>query len=127
MINFQILREPNDIFEYVGQLWRSDIFKTSHYEKNGYINLLIKQFSTIPRIFFDMHKEQLEMVHFSSWFHAIQHRKHYIDPVIHDLYYHHEFFHLNTMNYMSNNDYEAWSNKMKENEFWASLESEALI
>lgn len=127
MINFQILMEPDNIFEYVGQLWRSDAFKNSHYEKNGYINLLIKKFSTIPRIFFDMHKEQLEMVHFSSWFHAIQHRKYYIDPVIHDLYYHHEFFHLNTMEYVVDSNYEAWKEKMKKNEFWASLESEVLI
>ena len=87
----------------------------------------IKDFSQMPRIFFDMHKETMEMVHFSSWFHAIQHRYHYTNDILHDLYYHHEFFHINTMTYKNNWSFNEWKNKMDSNEFWASLESEVLI
>jgi hypothetical protein len=127
MKNFISLIEPDTIFNYVGNLWRSDIFKQSHENPNGYIHKLIKDFSNTPRVFFDMHVESMEMVHFSSWFHAIQHRKHYTNDVLHDLYYHHEFFHINTMTYHNDFSFMEWQSKMKENEFWASLESEVLI
>ena len=80
-----------------------------------------------PRIFFDMHEETMEMVHFSSWFHAIQHRYYYTNDILHDLYYHHEFFHLISMTYRNDYSFIDWKKKMDSNEFWASLESEVLI
>jgi hypothetical protein len=127
MKNFKTFLTPDEIFQYIGNLWRSDIFKNSHYSKNGYINTLITKLSQTPRIFFDMHHEQMEMVHFCSWFHAIQHRYHYKNDILHDLYYHHEFYHLITMEYSDKYSFESWKNKMDTNEFWASLESEVFI
>ena len=127
MKNFISIVEQEEIFNYLGNLWRSDIFKQSHNDPNGYIHHISKEFSKTPRIFFDMHQETMEMVHFSSWFHAIQHRYHYTNDVIHDLYYHHEFFHIITMKHKSDLTFEDWTTKMSSNEFWASLESEVLI
>jgi hypothetical protein len=127
MKNFISIIDPQEIFSYLGNLWRSEIFKQSHNDPNGYIHYISKEFSKTPRIFFDMHQEEMEMVHFSSWFHAIQHRYHYTNDVIHDLYYHHEFFHIITMTHKDNLNFEEWSMKMSSNEFWASLESEVLI
>lgn len=127
MKNFTTIVEPQAIFEYLGSLWRSDIFKQSHQDPHGYIHQISKQFSQTPRIFFEMHQETMEMVHFSSWFHAIQHRHHYTNDILHDLYYHHEFFHINTMIHQDNLSFEQWKEKMSSNEFWASLESECLI
>lgn len=127
MKNFIILKEKQEIFDYLGNLWRSDLFKDSHNNKDGYIHKISQEFSKIPRIFFDMHEETMEMVHFSSWFHAIQHRYHYKNDILHDLYYHHEFFHINTMKYRNDWLFSDWKNKMDSNEFWASLESEVLI
>lgn len=127
MKNFQILIEPQEIFNYLGNLWRSDLFKESHDNPKGYIHQISQEFSKTPRIFFDMHEETMEMVHFSSWFHAIQHRYHYTNDILHDLYYHHEFFHIITMTYKNTFSFEQWKKKMDGNEFWASLESEVLI
>lgn len=127
MKNFLILNTPNEVFNYVGQLWRSDLFKQSHNNPDGYIHYLAQKFSQTPRIFFDMHEETMEMVHFSSWFHAIQHRYHYTNDILHDLYFHHEFFHINTMTYKHDFSFTDWKKKMDNNEFWASLESEVLI
>ena len=129
MKNFIFLHSGEEVFQYTEKLWQSDIFKKSMQEPDGYIRKLTTEFSKKPRLFFDMHKERLEMVHFSSWFHAIQHRYHYTDPVIHDLYYHHELMHLTTASYpgYTENEWDSWFEKMKENEFWCSLESECLI
>lgn len=127
MKNFITLLEPQTIFDYVGSIWRSSIFQESHNDPHGYIHKIATQFSKVPRVFFDMHIESMEMVHFSSWFHAIQHRHHYTNDVLHDLYYHHEFYHLITMTYRDDFTFESWQAKMKDNEFWASLESEVLI
>lgn len=127
MKNFLILQTPEQVFNYVGNLWRSKLFKDSHYNENGYINKIATDFAKTPRIFFDMHEETMEMVHFSSWFHAIQHRYHYTNDILHDLYFHHEFFHINTMTYKNNFSFTEWKKKMDNNEFWASLESEVLI
>lgn len=127
MKNFLILQTPDEVFNYVGNLWRSKLFKESHYNEDGYIHKIAKKFSQLPRIFFDMHEETMEMVHFSSWFHAIQHRYHYTNDILHDLYFHHEFFHINTMTYNTDWLFSDWKKKMDNNEFWASLESEVLI
>lgn len=127
MQNFLTLTKPQEIFDYLGQLWRSDLFKESHNNPEGYIHKIATQFSHTPRLFCDMHEETMEMVHFSSWFHTIQHRYYYTNDILHDLYYHHEFFHLITMPYSADFTFETWQKKMDNNEFWASLESEALI
>lgn len=127
MKNLVALHEPEMLFEYVGRIWRSPIFQASHQDSNGYIHRLIRQFSEQPRVFFDMHLERLEMVHFTSWMQAIQHRYHYTHDVLHDLYYHHEFYHLITTDYNPHVSWQAWYHKMDTIEFWASLESEVLI
>lgn len=127
MKNFVILRDTQDIFDYVGQIWRSDIFRQSHHDKDGYIHGMIQKFSQTPRIFFDMHLERLEMVHFTSWMQAIGHRYHYTNDILHDLYYHHEFYHLITTHYEPDMTWQEWHKKMDTIEFWASLESEVLI
>lgn len=127
MNNFLILNTPQEILNYLGQLWRSDLFKKSHNDSEGYIHKLSNKFSNTPRVFCDMHEETLEMVHFSSWFNAIQHRNYYTNDILHDLYYHHEFFHLITMTYRNDFTFLGWQKKMNSNEFWASLESEVLI
>jgi len=127
MKNFIHFIKPEEIFNYIGNLWRSDSFKESHHNPDGYIHQIIKEFSKTPRIFFDMHEETMEMVHFSSWFHAIQHRYYYTNDILHDLYYHHEFFHLISMTYRNDYSFIDWKKKMDSNEFWASLESEVLI
>lgn len=60
MKNFIALDNPQDIFNYVGTIWRSDIFRQSHQDSDGYIHGMIEKFSQTPRIFFDMHLERLE-------------------------------------------------------------------
>lgn len=52
---------------------------------------------------------------------------HYTDDILHDLHYHHEFYHLITTYYDSTMTWAQWHKKMDTIEFWASLESEVLI
>ena len=127
MKDFIYFINEDDIFNYIGLLWRTNIFKESHNNPDGYIYKIIKELAKTPRIFYDMHQETMEMVHFTTWFHAIQHRHYYINDTLHDLYYHHEFYHLLSMPYSKNYSLNEWATKMENNEFWASLESEALI
>jgi hypothetical protein len=42
MKNFKVLMQPNEILEYVGNLWVTPEFKDSHQSESGYVRKVIE-------------------------------------------------------------------------------------
>lgn len=126
MKNHTLLLTPDAVTDYMKQLFRTDVFKKSMAEPNGYIANLVQSFASKPRVIFEMSDASLERAHFYTWMGASPLRT-YQNDAIHDLYYHHEMWHSVTMPYYPEMPFESWKHKMTENEFYSSLESEALV
>lgn len=126
MKNPTLLLTPDAVTDYMSKLFRTDVFKKSLAEPNGYIAKLVQSFAAKPRIIFEMTDPSLERAHFYTWMGASPLRS-YQNDAIHDLYYHHEMWHSVTMPYYPEMPFESWKHKMTENEFYSSLESEALV
>ncbi len=118
------LRTSNEIDGFVYGLWRTDLFRNSHREKDGYVNRLIAKFSEVPRFFYTITNE-VERSHFTTWFNVIALRPEYENDVISDLYYLHEITHAATMYFDPTLSWQDWYKKTMQNEMQASLESEA--
>lgn len=126
MKNPTLLLTPDAVTQYMGDLFRTDTFRKSLAEPNGYIARLVNNFASKPRVIFDMSDAKLERAHFYTWMGASP-RRDYQSDAIHDLYYHHEMWHSVTMPYYPEMPFESWKHKMTENEFYSSLESEAFV
>ena len=118
------LQTSKEIDGFVYGLWRTDLFRKSHREKDGYINRLITEFSKVPRFFYTM-TNRVERSHFTTWFNVIALRPEYENDAISDLYYLHEITHAATMYYNPTLSWQDWYKKTMQNEMEASLESEA--
>jgi len=118
------LKTPKEVDGFVYGLWRTDLFRKSHREKDGYINRLITKFSEVPRFFYTMTNE-VERSHFTTWFNVIALRPEYENDAISDLYYLHEITHAATMYFDPTLSWQDWYKKTMQNEMEASLESEA--
>lgn len=121
-----VLVEEEEIIEFVGNLWKTEQFKSSHANPNGYIRKIVDRFARLPRVFFEMSNPKLENSHFSSWWNAMCLRD-YANPGISDAYYLHEIWHAATMKYDPNMSWPAWYAKMGRNELEASINSEVLV
>ena len=127
MKNLKALADPKEITDYVGNLWRTDLFRKSHADEKGYIRGIVNALATKPVIFFDMEDTNMEWSHFTTWMGAYALRPGYENDTVHDLYYLHEFMHGATMEYDPSLSFVAWHRKMCENEMLASVHSEALV
>lgn len=126
MKNQTLLLTPDAVKKHMQSLFRTDIFRKSLNEPDGYIARLVDSFAARPRLFFEMTDPSLERAHFYTWMGAIPARE-YRNDTVHDLYYHHEMWHSVTMPYYPGMAFDQWKQKMIDNEFYASLESEALV
>jgi hypothetical protein len=99
MKNSELLVTRADVHDYVGSLWKTDAFRTSH-KTGGFIYSVIDQFAMLPRLFCETTNDRLERAHFSTWWGAIMHRPDYTNQVIVDLYCLHEIYHAAKMPYV---------------------------
>lgn len=119
------LKSPNEIDDYLYNLWQTSEFKKSHKDSNSYIYSWIKDFTKYPRFFAQMSNEHIERAHFTPWFNVIYFRS-YSNPYIHDLYLLHEIIHLVTLQYQTDS-WSNWRQKMFDNEMITSLYTEVEI
>lgn len=124
--NLSVIKDPQEIEDYIYSLWATDEFKNSHKDPNGYINRIVKMVSSFPRFFADMTDPTLEWSHFYSYFNILI-RRTYHNKTIQDLYYLHELVHIGSMLYSDKIDFDTWMDKMTSNEMFASLESEIYV
>lgn len=126
MQNVKVLA-PSEIEEWALGLWKTETFRDSQ-SKKGYIYHLIQKLAKYPLAVFEMSAPEIEWSHFTTWMGGIALREEsYDNPVIHDLYYLHEFWHAATMKYDAKVSSATWFRKMTENETLASLHSEAFV
>lgn len=127
MKNPIILSNRSETLDYVNSLWKSDYFKEN---KDAFYRTspLMELFCANPRIFCDYTDSSIEHTHFYAWMNIIPHRDYYSNPVIHDLYLIHEYFHTVYMTYKDNAPgYLEWSEKILNNELLASCFSEVVV
>src|SRR5262245_36008902 len=115
------LASPRQVHDHVHGLWRTDIFRRSHDDDDGFVRAIIDRFAALPRVFYDMTEPEIEASHFSVWFNAIAHRPWYDNDAVSDLYYLHEFKHAAGMTYQDGIAWNRWFTKMVANEFEASF------
>jgi hypothetical protein len=125
MKNLISLVTDQDVHEYVGELWKSDLFRNSHVD-GGYVYHQVERFAWLPRVFAESTHDHLERAHFSTWWNVIMLRE-YDNPIIHDLYYLHEMAHAATMPYIAGIGRAAFDEKMQRNELEASVLSEIAV
>lgn len=126
MKNATLLIEPDDIMNYVMQLWTPDGPFAESQKAGGFIYDIVRRFAEVPRIFFDASDKDLEWTHFSTWWGAIM-RVDYDNPYIRDLRYLHEIYHGATMPYVQGMDFETFKHRNFMNEKQASAFTEMAI
>jgi len=126
MKNVRAIASKDAIHEFVLSQWKTDMFRDSH-QSGGFIWRAVERFAWLPRIFAEMSNDHLERAHFSTWWGVIMLRDDYTNPVIHDLYLLHEFYHSAHMPYVPNIGKAAFDDKMQRNELEASSMSEITI
>jgi hypothetical protein len=126
MKNAQLLIERADVHDFVASLWATDAFRISQREK-GFVYSIVDQLAALPRLFCEASNDRLERAHFSTWWGAMMHRDDYTNPVIHDLYWLHEFYHAAFMPYIPGIGHVAHNEKMVRNELEASVLSEIQV
>lgn len=115
----------DEIYNYVLNLWSTDLFKDLHRKEGSFINLLVKELA--QKGFYDFeYSNPVENKHMFLWFYGIGKRE-YSNPYIKDLYYVHEFYHLISFPHKQFTDFEEWKEAMWQNELEASLMSEVFI
>jgi hypothetical protein len=126
MKNIQCIADKAEIHTFVMRLWKTDMFRESH-RAGGFIFRAVERFAWLPRVFAEMSNDHLERAHFSSWWGVTMLREDYTNPVIHDLYLLHEFYHAAHMPYIPNIGKAAFDDKMQRNELEASVLSEIAV
>lgn len=120
-----LLPERQDVIYHCQTLWQSELFKQSMAE-GGYVCHLVERFAEQGRVFCQMSDGYMERAHFSAWWNVFPYRE-YGDAILNDLYWVHEMTHAILMPYGRGKTFEAWRQTMNENEYEASVESEAWI
>ena len=126
MKNIQLLETASDVYDFVLDTWKTDVFRQSH-ANGGHIHDIVTQFAKQPRLFCEASNDDLERSHFPTWFGASMQRHDYTNAVIADLYRYHEFIHAGTMPYWPGLGPDAFEEKMTRNELEASTASEIAI
>lgn len=123
MKNLTTLATPRQVHDFMGGMWRSQIFRRSYLDR-GFVFDQVDRFAYMPRFFAEASNNHLERAHFSSWWGVTMIRDDYVNPIIHDLYYLHEMYHQANMPYIAGIGREAFDEKMERNELEASTLSE---
>jgi len=126
MKDIQLVISRSDVHDYVGGLWKTDIFRQSH-QSGAFVHGIVDQFAKLPRLFCETTNDNLERAHFSTWWGAMMLRHDYDNPVIADLYLLHEMQHAGTMPYRAGLSHKAFCEKMEFNELGASVLSEIQV
>lgn len=127
MKNLSILRSVADVRNYIGALWKTGEFQQLHAMRGSYIERIVDQFASKPRIFYEMTDPELERNHFTAMMNAVQLRTDYTNQYLADMYYLHEIIHLNTIRYDSRSDRYEWSGRSLSNELKATIETEVVV
>lgn len=128
MKDFIALSEPNQVLDFVNdRFWRSEPFKRASKTPGTWLNGYVARFAKLPRLFYTITRPMVETSHFTTYLGAIALRPWYESDVISDLYYLHEIIHACNMWYNPTITHPEWYAKIVENEFTASLGSEALV
>lgn len=120
-----LLDRPQDIEDYVLDLWSDGAIRDNHLA-GGPIADIVRRFARTPRIFFTMTDPAIEWSHFSTWWGAIALGE-YDNPAIRDLRYLHEIYHGATMPYVRGLSLEAMEIRNFENERRASAYTEMAV
>ena len=120
MKDLVVLRSTGDVADYVGGLWRTDVFRRSAYVA-GWVSRL-----ACPMVFAEMSDIDLEYPHFATWF-GMTYARTYSDAAVSDLYYLHEIVHAALLHYEPRPLFTAWYRKMNGIELSASLETECYV
>lgn len=121
------LSTRKDVLDFVDAAWKSDFFKENKKVLYGSHNL-IQAFSGRPRMFCKYTNPEIEHAHFYAWMNIIPLRDHYTNPVIHDLYLLHEYFHATYIGYGGvDQDWSDWKERIILNELYASCFSEVIV
>lgn len=142
MKNLEILRNPDQVYDYLETIFQTDIFKDAvktarnHtgviHQVQTYVDLwaIIHEFAKYPRFFAEMATD-VEYSHFSAWWNVIGLRT-YDNPYINDLYYLHDMYHMVDRNVSASNAYGATTfyeffKRTSTNELRASIITEVVI
>lgn len=127
MKNLQVIVEKADIHTFVAGLWKTDLFRAQHADTNSFVWRAVERFAWLPRFFAETTNDHVERSHFSTWWGVIMLRDDYTNPIIHDLYLLHEFYHAAHMPYLPGVGKIAFDEKMQRNELEASVMSEIQV
>lgn len=127
MKNLHGIADKNDIIDFIGSLWKTELFQKAHADPNSYVSGVVNEYAYLPRMFAESSNEQLERAHFSTWWGVLMLRDDYDNPYIHDLYLLHEMYHAGKMPYIPGIGREAFAEKMQRNELEASVMSEVQV
>jgi hypothetical protein len=127
MRNLTAVVSTDDIHAACRELWRTEVFRASHDDPNGYVFGVIDAYARLPRLFCDLDDPPIEKSHFLAWMGVTPRRDWYDNPAIQDLYYLHEYVHQATMVYDGHLNFDEWCRKVWDNERDASLQSEVFV
>lgn len=108
------------------EVWKTEMFRNEIYRQGSHISFLYNEFISKNRYYYNMQDQHLERAAFTSWYQVLSLKK-YENDYIHDLYLVHELTHICTMPYKKEYSFNEWQKKMRENEVYASVISEALM
>lgn len=128
MRDIVLMSDSATAHRFLRDLWRTDRFRRSHDDPNGFVNRAVESFARVPAFFFELSDASSELPHFSTWWGGIQLREqHYENAAIHDLYYLHEIYHRGAMPYATGLNFQSFQMKMTRNELEASVCSEIAV
>lgn len=127
MNNLRGIAEKADIIDFVGSLWKTDLFKSAHQDEGSFVRGIVNEYAYLPRLFAESSNDKLERAHFSTWWGVLMLRDDYTNPYIHDLYLLHEMYHAGKMPYIPGISRDAFAEKMQRNELEASVMSEIQV
>ena len=127
MKNLRGIAEKADIVDFIGSLWKTELFQTAHATPGSYVRGVVDEYSYMPRLFCETSNDHLERAHFSTWWGVLMLRDDYDNPYIHDLYLLHEMYHAGKMPYVPGIGKAAFDEKMQRNELEASVMSEIQV
>lgn len=127
MKNLRGIAEKAEIIDFVGSLWKTDLFKSAHQDEGSFVRGIVNEYAYLPRLFAESSNDKLERAHFSTWWGVLMLRNDYENPYIHDLYLLHEMYHAGTMPYIPGIGRDAFAEKMQRNELEASVMSEIQV
>lgn len=125
MKNLKALTHKEERENFLDNLWKTPEFKEYRKRMGSWLQNIEQDFIKHPRFIAEYTNAELEHAHFYSWFNILILRE-YKNPIIQDLYYLHELYHMTQMPYKVSG-FDEWYKKMVDNETLAAMFSEVLI